>query len=58
MKVVRHQAVAVEPDRIAELGAVEAVEEGAVVFVVGDIDATVVAPIDRVVERSIVGRSK
>ncbi len=58
VEVVGHEAVGVEAERIAELGACEAVKEGVVVLVVGEDDLAVVAAIDGMVEEAVVMRSK
>jgi hypothetical protein len=52
--LVGHQAVAAEPERVAELGACQGVEEGAEVVVVEEDGVAVVAAAEGVVDEAVV----
>lgn len=58
VKVIGHQAVAIEPKRIPKLGPAEALKKGAVVFIVGENDAAVITAINRVIKQAVVGWSE
>jgi len=58
VEVVGHQAIAVEPERVAELRPAEGVEEGAEIAIVVEDGVAIVAPAEGMEGQAIVNRSQ
>ena len=54
--MVGHQAVAVEPERVAELGPAQGVEEGAEVAIVVEDGIAIIAPAEGMVSQAVIIR--
>ncbi len=56
--MIRHQAIAVEPERVAQLGLCHAGKEGSMVIIVVEDDLAIIAAIDRVINQPVFNRSQ
>ena len=56
VEVIRHQAIAIKPKRITQLGLAQAVKEGKIIVLIGEDDLAIIAAVDRVINQAIIIR--